>query len=90
MSVLQVSVVLHKHIMTCERRLALSGLSSEDDEEEKLFRKSQMRVFREDHFVSPQYLYEFVRVPTPGVCYRYAPSVPCCIVYPFSHILRAC
>lgn len=102
----RVSIVLHKHINTCEMRLHLAHLSHgkelrrrrsrmgarslssdmDDDwggwdpeEEEELmremgrdlFQSDKIDVFREDLYVSPQYLYKFVRVPIarPGVCY---------------------
>ncbi|GAB5037438.1 cyclin-y-like protein [Nannochloropsis oceanica] len=44
----------------------------EDEEEEiKMFDRTKMRLFAEEEFVSPQYLYRFVRVPIarPGICY---------------------
>jgi hypothetical protein len=43
-----------------------------------LFQSDKIDVFREDLYVSPQYLYKFVRVPIarPGVCYRWVGGQP--------------
>lgn len=47
-------------------------VEGEEEEEIKMFDRTKMKLFREEEFVSPQYLYRFVRVPIarPGICYR--------------------
>lgn len=67
------SVVIHKHITTCEARLVHGPEGNKGDEDdEELFHLSKMKMFCEDNFVSPQYRYKFLRVhmARPGVCYR--------------------
>jgi len=64
----RVSVVMHKHIQVNETRKtnAPSELSDLD-----LLRKKQTEIFSEDNFVTPKYVYHFVRTPLSrmGFCY---------------------
>ena len=52
----RVSVVIHKHIGTCERRLLVSG---EKERESGLFYCSKMQLFAEENFLCPRYRYNF-------------------------------
>jgi len=56
----RVSVVLHKHITTCEDRYRNSTPGSD---ETGLFHCSKMEMFAEDNFIVPVYMYHFVRLP---------------------------
>jgi len=64
----RVSVVLHKHITTCEERYRNS---TPDSHETGLFHNSKMEMFAEDNFISPVYVYHFVRFPAAriGFCH---------------------
>jgi hypothetical protein len=60
----QVSVVVHKHITTCEQRLQRSVLRGGQDEgDNEVFQIDKMMMFHEDNFISPHYVYDFVQVP---------------------------
>ena len=50
----RVSVVIHQHILTCEKRLQQATPATE---ETGLFHVSQMRKFDQALFVVPQYVY---------------------------------
>jgi len=56
----RVSVVIHQHIKKCEDRLL--DAAPEDLESGK-FHLSKGEEFSEENYVSPQYVYHFVRVP---------------------------
>lgn len=56
----RVSIVIHQHISKCEQRLATV---TPDTSESGLFYTSKMKAFDESHFLSPQYVYHFVRAP---------------------------
>lgn len=65
----RVSVVLHKHITTCEK---LHKDSSHDALENGSFHASKMKIFSEDNFISPVYVYQFARaqpIVRMGLCY---------------------
>ena len=64
----RVSVVILQHIEKCERRFAEM---TPETEETGLFHSSKMEEFSEENFISPQYVYHFVRAPITrlGFCY---------------------
>jgi hypothetical protein len=65
----RVSVVLHKHITTCEK---LYNESSPDVLDSGAFHTSKMKIFSEDNFISPVYVYQFARaqpIIRMGLCY---------------------
>ena len=64
----RVSVVIHKHIRNYESRKMMSSHEAPDIE---MARKRQLETFSEDNFVTPQYVYHFVRTPLSriGFCY---------------------
>ncbi|CAE7739682.1 CCNY [Symbiodinium microadriaticum] len=65
----RVSVVLHKHITTCEKSYKEAP---PDMSESGTFHTSKMETFSEDNFISPVYVYHFARsVPLTrvGLCY---------------------
>ena len=64
----RVSVVVNQHVEKCEIRLAAS---TPQNQETGLFHTSKMEEFNEEFFVSPQYVYHFVRAPITrlGFCY---------------------
>eukprot|EP01031_Cornospumella_fuschlensis_P027841 gene27841-33622_t len=64
----RVSVVIHQHILTCEKRLQQATPATE---ETGLFHVSQMRKFDQALFVVPQYVYQFVRVPVARLGFLY-------------------
>jgi hypothetical protein len=64
----RVSIVIHQHIQKCEHRLSLV---TESTKETGLFRVSKMNTFAEDHFVTPQYVYHFVRAPISRLGFLY-------------------
>ena len=64
----RVSVVLHQHVEKCERRLA--GATPETMET-GLFHSSKMEEFSEENFLSPQYVYHFVRAPITRLGFSY-------------------
>lgn len=65
----RVSVVMHKHIQVNESRKRKTTTSELTDLE--LLRKKQTEIFNEDNFVTPKYVYHFVRTPLSrmGFCY---------------------
>lgn len=65
----RVSVVLHKHIRINESRI--SSKSPQEETELDKFRKKQTELFSEDNFITPKYVYHFVRAPLSrlGFCY---------------------
>lgn len=65
----RVSVVLHKHIRVNEARKSKNSNKEATDIE--LLRKKQTEIFSEDNFVTPKYVYHFVRTPLSrmGFCY---------------------
>jgi hypothetical protein len=68
----RVSVVLHKHIRVNETRKSNSAKEATDTE---LLRKKQTELFSEDNFITPKYVYHFVRTPLSriGFCYGIRP-----------------
>lgn len=56
----RVSVVMHQHIMKCEARLANA---TAETLETGLFHVSKMKKFSEEQYISPKYVYHFVRAP---------------------------
>lgn len=64
----RVSVVIHQHIEKCEKRF---NEITPETEETGLFHKSKMEQFSEDNFISPEYVFHFVRAPITrlGFCY---------------------
>lgn len=64
----RVSVVMHKHIQVNETRKANAPSELSDLD---LLRKKQTEIFSEDNFVTPKYVYHFVRAPLSrmGFCY---------------------
>lgn len=64
----RVSIVIHQHIQKCELRLSMA---KPEDGEVGLFRKSQIDKFSEAEYVSPQYVYHFVRAPIARMGFLY-------------------
>lgn len=64
----RVSIVIHQHIQKCEHRLALV---TEETAETGLFHTSKMNLFAEEHYVTPQYVYHFVRAPISRLGFLY-------------------
>lgn len=64
----RVSVIIHQHIRKCE---ALVSRLAPENSETGLFHRSKMNIFSEDNYISPQYVYHFVRAPVLrfGFCY---------------------
>lgn len=64
----RVSVVIHQHIQKCEAKLALLSPENYDTGP---FHKSKVCTFSEENFISPQFVYHFVRTPLIrlGFCY---------------------
>jgi hypothetical protein len=64
----RVSVVIHQHIRKCEAKLASSNSENTD---KGPFNVNRLKDFTEEKFVSPQYIYHFVRMPLvrTGFCY---------------------
>ena len=61
----RVSVVIHQHISKCEAKLA-----SEPTDNGTLHTQ-KMQIFSEENFLSPQYVYHFVRAPICRVGFLY-------------------
>ena len=64
----RVSVVIHQHIQKCEERL---NKMTPETSETGMFHLSKMLAFSEDNFVSPQYVYHFVRAPISRLGFLY-------------------
>jgi hypothetical protein len=64
----RVSVVIHQHIEKCEARL-LRAIP--ETYEQGLYHSSKMSLFSEDNFLSPQYVYHFVRQPISRMGFLY-------------------
>ena len=64
----RVSVVLQQHMEKCERRLAEA---TPETMEKGLFHASRMEEFNEKNFISPQYVYHFVRAPIMRLGFSY-------------------
>jgi len=64
----RVSIVIHQHILKCEHRLSLA---TEETKEAGLFHMSKMQLFSEDLYVTPQYVYHFVRAPISRLGFLY-------------------
>ncbi len=64
----RVAVVIHQHIRKCEDRRANAA---PDELESGMFHESKMEEFSEENFVTPEYVYHFVRAPIArlGFCY---------------------
>lgn len=64
----RVAVVIHQHIRKCEDRY----LAAKPEElESGLFHASKLEKFSEEHFLTAEYVYHFVRAPVTrlGFCY---------------------
>lgn len=59
----RVSIVVQQHISKCETRHANAKSTGTEYVEEGLFHMRQADKFAEEHFLSPQYKYHFVRAP---------------------------
>lgn len=59
---------MHQHILKCEHRLTLM---TDATKETGLFRMSKMNLFLEDLYVTPQYVYHFVRAPISRLGFLY-------------------
>jgi hypothetical protein len=64
----RVSIVIHQHILKCEQRLTIM---TDATKETGLFRVSKMNLFLEDLYVTPQYVYHFVRAPISRLGFLY-------------------
>lgn len=64
----RVSIVMHQHILKCEHRLTLM---TDATKETGLFRMSKMNLFLEDLYITPQYVYHFVRAPISRLGFLY-------------------
>jgi hypothetical protein len=64
----RVSIVIHQHILKCEQRLSMM---TDATKETGLFRVSKMNLFLEDLYVTPQYVYHFVRAPISRLGFLY-------------------
>lgn len=64
----RVSVVIHSHIEKCEKRL--STVTPETNETGR-FHTSKMEAFSEENFLSPQYVFHFVRQPITRLGFLY-------------------
>ena len=63
----RVSVVIHQHIEKCEMKL-----SKQSNLDEKATLESQkIEIFSEENFLSPQYVYHFVRQPISRMGFLY-------------------
>jgi hypothetical protein len=56
----RVSVVIHQHISKCEARISSVPASHHEKDTTEA---SKLQVFSEENFISPQYVYHFVRSP---------------------------
>lgn len=56
----RVSIVIHQHIQKCESRLQKA---TPENCETGLFHTSKMRKFEDKNYISPKYVYHFVRIP---------------------------
>jgi hypothetical protein len=66
----RVSVVVHQHINKCESKL--SQIDGELESPEAItFRASMIEMFNEKNYVSPQYMYHFVRAPISRLGFLY-------------------
>lgn len=67
----RVSVVLHKHIRVNEGRKSKDSHIKKEVSDLDLLRQTQTNMFSEDNFVTPKYVYHFVRTPVcrVGFCY---------------------
>lgn len=64
----RVSVVILQHIEKCEARLARAV---PETYEQGLYHSSKMSLFSEENFLSPQYVYHFVRQPISRMGFLY-------------------
>jgi len=62
----RVSVVIHQHIEKCELKLSKQNI----DEKTKI-QIQKMEIFSEENFLSPQYVYHFVRQPISRMGFLY-------------------
>ena len=62
----RVSVVIHQHIEKCELKLSKQSF----DEKSKL-QSQKLEIFSEENFLSPQYVYHFVRQPISRMGFLY-------------------
>jgi hypothetical protein len=61
----RVSVVIHQHISKCEAKLASESTDNGTLQTQKI------QIFSEENFLSPQYVYHFVRAPICRVGFLY-------------------
>jgi hypothetical protein len=59
----RVSIVIQQHIAKCEKRLKKARDNNTEGIKSGLFYTSQGDKFDEKHYLSPQYMYHFVRAP---------------------------
>lgn len=64
----RVSIVIHQHIEKCEIRQALV---TEETKESGMFHISQLEKFAEENFMTPDYVYHFVRAPVSRMGFLY-------------------
>ncbi|KAJ1415834.1 hypothetical protein B484DRAFT_352358 [Ochromonadaceae sp. CCMP2298] len=64
----RVSIVIHQHIQKCEARFALS---TPETKETGMFHQSQLDKFCEENFITPEYVYHFVRTPVSRMGFLY-------------------
>jgi hypothetical protein len=64
----RVAVVIHQHVVKCEDRFTRAN---PDTYETGMFHMTKTHEFSEEHFLTPQYVYHFVRAPVTrlGFCY---------------------
>lgn len=65
----RVSVVIHQHIEKCE--LKLSKKTTNLDDQKEIIQSKKMDIFSEENFLSPQYVYHFVRQPISRMGFLY-------------------
>mmetsp|Transcript_12768 Transcript_12768/g.12416 ORF Transcript_12768/g.12416 Transcript_12768/m.12416 type:complete len:243 (-) Transcript_12768:97-825(-) len=66
----RVSVVIHQHISKCESNLSTMSLEAAASDS-GLLRASKIKIFSEENFTSPQYVYHFVRAPVCRIGFLY-------------------
>jgi len=70
----RVSVVIHSHIEKCEKRLLIATPETSSETAFPIagrFHTSKMNAFSEENFLSPQYVYHFVRQPITRLGFLY-------------------
>lgn len=64
----RVSCVILQHIIKCEERINIRVCHSADT---GMFQASKIDLFTEDLFVTPKYVYQFVRAPIARMGFQY-------------------